>query len=42
MIMEGYTGLLIFLDIRNDSVFNRLNFINQASAHLAMVFQDLH
>ena len=36
MIKEGCTGLLIFLDIRSDSIFKGLNFANQASAHLAI------
>ena len=36
MIKEGCTGLLIFLDIRSDSVFKGLNFTSQASVHLAI------
>ena len=36
MIKEGCTSLLVFLDIRCDSVFKGLNFTNQSSAHLAI------
>ena len=36
MIKEGCAGLWIFLDIRSVSVFNGLNFTNQASAHLTI------
>ena len=35
-VEEGYTGVLVFQDIRSVSVFNGLNFTHQASAHLAI------